>query len=149
MADEGQLYQPLQLGSVQSSTQSGVRSRGRAKAYAQAAGPPMAARIPSASRKATVPASAGGPRASSGSRSAHGSRKRTQKTRSSLNIASSGPLSLGPPISGLGPAGPASSNSIFRSQKMAAQIYGNSADSMLNNLISQRKKSGKGGKKRS
>lgn len=32
---------------------------------------------------------------------------------------------------------------------MAAQIYGNSADSMLNNLISQRKKSGKGGKKRS
>ena len=32
---------------------------------------------------------------------------------------------------------------------MAAQIYGNSADSMLNNLISQRKKSGKGAKKRS
>lgn len=32
---------------------------------------------------------------------------------------------------------------------MAVQIYGNSADSMLNNLISQRKKSGKGGKKRS
>ena len=52
-------------------------------------------------------------------------------------------------MSGLGPAGAASSNSIFRSQKMAAQIYGNSADSMLNNLISQRKKSGKGGKKRS
>lgn len=52
-------------------------------------------------------------------------------------------------MSGLGPAGAASSNSIFRSQKMAAQIYGSSADSMLNNLISQRKKSGKGGKKRS
>lgn len=32
---------------------------------------------------------------------------------------------------------------------MALQIYGNSADSMLNNLVSQRKKSSKGGKKRS
>lgn len=82
-------------------------------------------------------ASSSGPRASSGSRSGHGSRKRTQKTRSSLNVASSGPLSLGPSVGGLGPAaGGASTNSIFRSQKMAAQIYGNSADTMLNNLIS-------------
>lgn len=118
--EEGQLFQPQPLGSAQQpAAQSGVRSRGRTKAY-QATAPPAAARIPSAGRKAAGPAGAGAPRASSGSRSAHGSRKRTQKTRSSLNIASSGPLSLGPPLAGLGPAGAASSNSIFRSQKMAA-----------------------------
>lgn len=74
--------------------QPGVRARGRSKAYAQLGAPQSAARIPSAGRKLTIPMSVGGQRASSGSRSAHGSKKRTQKTRSSLNIASSGPLNV-------------------------------------------------------
>jgi hypothetical protein len=108
---------------------------------------PSQARIPSSGNKAPGIAS-------SASRSRHGSKKRNQKGRNSLNAIGQMPLpgavSLQNIVSpSLQP--PSFPNSVTKSQRLAAQIYG-SSDNMLNNMISNRKKSGsqvKKAKKRS
>ena len=63
--------------------------------------------------------------ANSASRSRHGSKKRSQKTRSSLNIAASLPLQQAASMQGL-VNGSVSTlpNNVTKSQKLAAQIYG-------------------------
>ena len=122
MQYQQQLQQPDELVFAQKSQS--LRNRGRAKAVTQSG------------RQIGMAARIGG----SASRS-HGSRKRGQKTRSSLNVKNSVPLSGGI-FMGAGPQ----SLSILpsnvggkTSKKAAAQIYGNV--SLLQNLTSQRKKS--------
>jgi hypothetical protein len=98
--------------------------RGRTKATG-------AARIPSNSSKHAKGYE-------SATRSKHGSRKRNQKTRSSMNIVGSLPLTSGPSISNVNPISLANQP---KSKNLAASIYGHSgAENMLNNLISNRKK---------
>lgn len=128
MQYQQQLVQPMVEEQHAAQRSAGLRQRGRAKAYTQSG-----RQVASASR---VPGIAAG----SGSRS-HGSRKRTQKTRSSLNVKHSLPLSsagfLGPVPQSLS-ALPSSLGK--HSKKAAAQIYGNS--SMLNNITSSKRKTG-------
>ena len=74
------------------------------------------------------------------SRSKKGSKKRTNKTRSSLNIIG------GIPLGNVASSFSALPGSMNKSKKIAAQIYGNA--SALNNLVSQRKKTNSQSKKK-
>ena len=98
--------------------------RGRAKAQTSQSGRVAA----TASRGHGISAGKGG----SGSRSKNGSKKRSNKTRSSLNLAGGlpiGSVSAGPQSVSVLPS------SLSKSKKVAAQIYGNA--SAFNNLVSQ------------
>ena len=132
MPDQQQLMMQQQA-MISQSRQAMPKQRGRGRAQTK----DLAARIPSNASKKNVNSATRGSR--------HGSKKRTQKTRSSLNI---GLASSNRDAAGF-PGGLASMpNQVIKSQKLAAQIYGTS-DGMMSNLVSNRKKPTSKGKKRS
>ena len=113
--------QPIKSGPPKPKANFGLRNRGNRQSLkmANSVQGPLASRLPSAGRRRT------------GSGSRHGSKQRATKTRSSLNTNVSGPLLAHKYDRNA--LGQVSSNTAFKSQRLAQQIY--STDSGLSNLV--------------